>query len=148
MRAGLLDGRVRSGSFEWRPPGLAAWHLAHAPAVSVPADYLSRPDVAFPVVLALVAPGTPTRRTPGAVTVTLAPTAATTATALRTLPAELERDLRVAATGWDVLGNGPLGAAFVRSVPAGLAVLDRPTDALPPALKAPQTLPSLRNTRS
>ncbi|MFF5076619.1 hypothetical protein ACFY36_06180 [Actinoplanes sp. NPDC000266] len=140
VRAGLLDRHALDGAVAWRPPGWEAWHLAHAPRVTVPADYASRPDVAFPVVLAF---GGEARRTPGAVTVTVEPTAATTATALLTLPVQLGRDLRVTATDWDVRGTTPLAAAFVRSAPAGLAVLNQPAGALPPALKAPKTLPTL-----
>ncbi|MEU8817435.1 hypothetical protein [Actinoplanes sp. NPDC048796] len=137
VRAGLLDGRAGTGAIEWRPPGWDAWHLARAPRITLPADYASRPDVAFPVVLTF---GATSRRTPEAVTVTVDPTAATTAGALLTLPAQLGRDLRVTAIGWDVRGPSPLAAAFVRAVPAGLAVLDQPADTLPPALKAPKTL--------
>jgi hypothetical protein len=145
VRPGLLDARLRSGGFAWRPTGVHDWRLKGTPAVTIPADYLARPDVTFPVVLALVAPGTPARRTPGAVTVTIAPTARTTASALLTLPAALSRDLRVTTVGWDVQSSGPLGAAFVAAAPAGLAVLDQPAGALPPALAAPQTLPSARS---
>ncbi|MEV4349915.1 hypothetical protein AB0J83_36115 [Actinoplanes sp. NPDC049596] len=137
VQAGLLDGRAPAGTFEWRPPGWQQWHLARAPRITVPADYAARPQVAFPVALAL---GGAAPRTPEAVTVTVAPTSATTATALLSLPAELGRDLRVSMVGWDV--SGSLGAAFVKAAPAGLAVLDQPADELPPALKAPKTLPS------
>ncbi|SNY61042.1 hypothetical protein [Paractinoplanes atraurantiacus] len=140
VRAGLLDGHALTGTLEWRPPGWGAWHLARAPRITVPADYANRPDVAFPVVLAFG--GTP-RRTTEAVTVTVEPTAATTATALLTLPAQLGRDLRVTAIDWDVRGSAPLAAAFVKAAPAGLAVLDQPDGALPPALKAPKTLKGL-----
>ncbi|WP_250036297.1 hypothetical protein [Paractinoplanes maris] len=158
--AGRLDDRVHAGPLIWRPPALAAWHLAGPPTVWLPHDYRERPGDAFPVVLDLTGPGdrdagpgdrdagpgdrgAGSRRTPDAVTVTIAPTATTTASALRDLPAALGHDLRVTTTaGWDVVGDEPLAAAFVAAAPAGLAVLDQPVTALPPALAAPLRLPS------
>jgi len=139
VHAGLLDGRAGAGTFEWRPPGWEAWRLARAPRVTVPADYESRPDVTFPVVLAV---GGAPRRTADAVTVTIEPTATTTPAALLSLPTRLGQDLRVTATGWDVQSSAPLGAAFLKAAPAGLGVLNEPDGALPPALKAPKTLPT------
>lgn len=139
VAAGGLDHRLPPGPFPWRPAGLAAWHLAGPPLLTLPADYATRPDVTFPVVLDLVPRGTAARRTAEAVTVTAAPTARTNAVALRTLPAELRRALRVTAIGWDVVGGGRLGDALVRD---GLAARDRSTDDLPPALAAPMRLPS------
>ncbi|WP_249997694.1 hypothetical protein [Actinoplanes sp. M2I2] len=142
--AGLLDDRVRSDRLTWRPQGLAAWRLARPPTVTLPPDYRERPGVAFPVVLAFAGPGgpgAPPRRTPEAVTVTIAPTAGTTAAALSSLPDRLSHDLRVTTAGWDVVGRQPLAAAFVTGQPAGAAVLDQPVTALPPALTAPLRLP-------
>ena len=142
LRAGSLDARMRSTRFPWRPPELTAWHLTGPPTVALPRDYRARPDVTFPVVLVLTAPGEHARHTPEAVTVTLTPSATTTAAALRSLPTALGHDLRVAAVGWDVVGAGPLPAAIVAAEPPGFAVLNQPTGALPPALAAPLRLPS------
>ena len=140
VHAGLLDEHLPPGPFRWRPPGLAAWHLAGPPLVTLPADYRDRPRVEFPVVLAL---GTRAPRTDNAVTVTITPTARTTAAELlRTLPSDLRHDLRVSAVGWDVLGGRALGAAFAAGAPAGLAQRDRPIGDLPPALAAPLRLPT------
>jgi lysyl-tRNA synthetase class 2 len=150
--AGLLDGRLPSGratAVLWQPPDLPHWQLAGPPRVVVPAGYRERPGDTFPVVLDLVpavpAAVTAALRTTDAVTVVAVPTAATTATALLTLPGELRRDVRVSDVGWDVAGAGaqaPLAAAFVRAAPAGLAAYDRGIDELPPALAAPMRLPS------
>ncbi|MEU8240946.1 hypothetical protein AB0C07_22105 [Actinoplanes missouriensis] len=142
VRAGELGDDVPVGPFAWRPAGVDAWQLAGPPVVTVPEDYAGRTGVAFPVVVALVAPGTGSRRTPGAVTVTIAPTARTTVSALLSLPAALGRDVRVSGSGWDVTGGGALGVAFVDALPAGFADHDRPLGTLPPALAAPVTLPS------
>lgn len=138
-QAGRLDEMVRSRQLTWRPPGLAAWHLSRPPTVTLPRDYRERPGMAFPVVLAV---GRPARPAGEAVTVTIAPTAHTTAASLRRLPLDLAHDLRVTTTGWDVVGTGPLAAGFVAAAPAGLAVLNQPVDALPPPLAAPLRLPS------
>jgi lysyl-tRNA synthetase class 2 len=133
--AGRLDSLTAS-SFRWRPAGLPAWRLARPPLVTLPAGYRARPQVAFPVVLSL---GAAAPRTASAVTVTVAPTAHTTAFALRTLPGELCHDLRTTPTGWDVIGGGALGDTFVA---AGIAHrLPSPAD-LPPALAAPLRLPT------
>lgn len=136
--SGRLDDRLPARPVPWRPAGVASWHLARVPTLTVPADYRTRPGVVFPVVVDL---GGRLPRVADAVTVTLAPTARTTATALRTLPGVLRRDVRVTTTGWDVVGNARLGAALVRLLPPGLAVLDRPLTSLPPALAAPMLLP-------
>jgi hypothetical protein len=145
-RAGSLDVRVRSGTFTWRPPDLATWHLAAPPTVTLPRDYRDRPGMTFPVVLAFA--GTKAtaargdRTPPEFVAVTVSPGPGTTAAALLSLPGELERDLRVAASGWDVLGRSPVAAALVEGAPAGFAVLNQPVDALPPVLAAPLRLPA------
>ncbi|WP_433363064.1 hypothetical protein ACQPZX_31440 [Actinoplanes sp. CA-142083] len=136
VHAGRLDDHLPPGPFAWRPPELAAWRLAAPPTVRLPAGYQDRPDVTFPVVLVF---GAAPARTKSAVTVTLAPTSHTTATAVRTLPDALRHDLRVTATGWDVIGGGALGETFVTARVA--ARLPSPDD-LPPALAAPLRLPS------
>ena len=139
VSAGVLDAHLPPGPFPWRPSGLSSWHLAGTPIVSLPVDYPERTAVTFPVVLAL---GTPAPHLPDAITVSLTPTAKTTAAALRTLPGELRHDLRVSEIGWDVVGGGKLGSAFIATQPAGLA--DRVTSPgdLPPALAAPLRLPA------
>jgi hypothetical protein len=123
--AGALDGRVPDGPFLWRPPGLSAWKLAEPPTITLPVDYEQRSNVTFPVVVFV---GVPARRTPEAVTLTLAPTGGTT---LHGLPAQLRHDLRVAETGWAVVGDSRL-----------VGLPPRPVDALPPALAPPLQLPS------
>ncbi|GIF23744.1 lysyl-tRNA synthetase class 2 [Actinoplanes tereljensis] len=132
VAAGRLD-ELTATSFRWRPAELARWHLAAAPLVVLPADYRARPGVEFPVVLSF---GAAVPRTPSAVTVTVAPTARTE---LSGLPAALRKDLRVTATGWDLVGGGRLGDAFVA---AGIGVRDRSPADLPPALAAPLRLPT------
>ncbi|MFI5889963.1 hypothetical protein ACIA5D_07555 [Actinoplanes sp. NPDC051513] len=134
--AGLLDDHLPPGPFAWRPPELAAWRLAAPPTVRLPAGYRDRPGVTFPVVLVF---GATAPRTPSAVTVTVAPTSHTTAPALRTLPTALRHDLRVTATGWDVVGGGALGNAFVAD---RVATRLRSPDEMPPALAAPLRLPA------
>jgi lysyl-tRNA synthetase class 2 len=153
--AGRFDARLPDGratAVLWRPADLRAWRLAGPPRLVVPAGYRERPGDTFPVVLDLVpavravpAAVAAALRATGAVTVVAVPTAATTAAALRTLPGELRRDVRVSDAGWYVAGTGaqaPLAAAFVRAAPAGLAASDRGTNQLPPALAAPMRLPS------
>jgi lysyl-tRNA synthetase class 2 len=136
VAAGRLDAQSTTAPFRWHPAGLAAWHLSQPPLVTLPGDYRSRPGVSFPVVLSV---GAATTRTPSVVTVTIAPTARTTALDLRTLPGELRHDLRVTATGWDVTGGGELGDALVAE---GLGTrVHSPAD-LPPALAAPMKLPA------
>ncbi|HET6480089.1 MAG TPA: hypothetical protein VFG35_08645 [Actinoplanes sp.] len=136
----VAAGNASAGSFPWRPPGLSTWKLAEPPTVTLPDDYRRDKDLTFPVVLVFGQAGTPARRMPEAVTVTVAPTARTTVAALLTLPGALRHDLRVTANGWSV--EGPLAAAFVAAAPPGLAIVDLPADALPPALTAPLRLPS------
>ncbi|GIM91846.1 hypothetical protein [Paractinoplanes toevensis] len=130
--AGRLDDRPAT-TFRWRPAGLAQWHLAEPPLISLPADYRSRPDVEFPVVLTF---GAAAPHVSAAVTVTIAPTARSV---LSDLPASLRRDLRVTATGWDIVGGGPLGDALVA---AGVGTRDHSPADLPPALAAPLRLPT------
>lgn len=139
VHAGLLDNHLPPGPFAWRPRDLAAWHLAAPPTVTLPAGYATRARATFPVVLAI---GVPPPTIADAVLVRLAPTPRTTAGALLGLPSALRHDLRVTTSGWDVVGGGPLGAAFVAAAPAGLAARDRAPDELPPALAAPMRLPS------
>jgi len=139
VTAGRLDSLAGDGRpLRWLPDDLDRWHLAKAPELRLPALYRDRPGDTFPVLLELSG-GEPV---PGAVTVEIAPTAATTASALLSLPADLRRDVRVSTFGWDVTGAGPeakLAAALAR---AGLGVANRPPDELPPPLAAPLRLPS------
>jgi len=137
--AGVLDAHLPPGPFPWRPSGLSSWHLSGTPIVSLPADYQERTDVTFPVVLVL---GGTAAHPPDAITVSIRPTARTTAADLRTLPGALRHDLRVSEIGWDVVGGGKLGNAFVATQPAGLADRVTSPDDLPPALAAPLRLPT------
>jgi hypothetical protein len=102
--AGRLDAELHgtaAASVPWQPADVAAWRLAGAPTVMVPANYLSRPSVSYPVVLSLGGPGSLL----DVVSVVVAPTAATTAEALATLPADLGQDLRVTARGWALVAS-------------------------------------------
>ncbi|MBL7256417.1 hypothetical protein [Paractinoplanes lichenicola] len=136
VRAGGLDDRV-AGTFTWRPSGWASWHLVGPPTVALPADYRSRPGVAFPVLLSSVP-----SRTPEAVTVSVEPTGRTTPQDLQALAAALRRDLRVTAAGWAV-DVGPLSGSLVTLGTPGAS----PSD-LPPPLTAPLTLPSAAPVRT
>ena len=132
-RAGRLDAAVSAppGSaavIAWRPPDLSRWRLSGVPRIVLPADYRQRPADTFPVVLALVPDPGPllatARRTPDVVTIVAVPTARTSAAALRNLPVQLSRDVRVTASGWDVAASGPqaaLAAALIRDEPPGFA---------------------------
>jgi hypothetical protein len=139
VTAGRLDALAADGRpVRWLPGDLGRWHLARAPELRLPAGYRDRPGDTFPVLLELSG-GAPA---PQAVTVVLAPTAATTAAALLTLPADLRRDVRVNPTGWDVTGAGPETRLAQALAGAGLGVANRPPDELPPPLAAPMRLPS------
>jgi lysyl-tRNA synthetase class 2 len=139
VHAGVLDAHLPPGPFRWRPSILSSWRLAGTPVVSLPVDYRERTGVTFPVVLVL---GATAPHTPDAITVRIVPTARTTAAGLRTLPGALRHDLRASPIGWDVVGGGKLGDAFIATQPAGLAGREATPDDLPPALAAPQRLPT------
>jgi hypothetical protein len=100
--AGRLDEEVHTGVVPWRADRAAAWQLASAPSLLVPAGYADRPMVSFPVVLSLVTPHG-VRPLADTVTVVAAPTPKTTAASLAALSAELGRDLRVTARGWAIV---------------------------------------------
>jgi hypothetical protein len=115
-QAGRLDVELHGTAAEtvpWQPSDVATWRLAAPPTVVVPADYLARPSVSYPVVLSLGDPG----RNLADVSVAAVPTAATTAAALATLPAELSRDLRVTTQGWALVASAKQ-AAFARQLMA------------------------------
>jgi lysyl-tRNA synthetase class 2 len=139
VHAGVLDAHVPPGPFPWHPSILSSWHLSGTPIVSLPVDYPERTGVTFPVVLVL---GAPAPHPPDAITVSIVPTARTTAAELGTLPGALRHDLRVSEIGWDVVGGGKLGNAFIAAEPAGLADRAASPGDLPPALAAPQRLPT------
>jgi hypothetical protein len=148
---GRLDDDLAPGTaIAWRPPGWTSWRLARAPVVVAPASYRRLPQDTFPVVLALVAAAGPAlaaaRRVPDAVTVVAVPTRDTTAAALRSLPEELRRDVRVTTTGWDLVAasrQAELGAALAASGPPGLvASRGWHPDRLAAPLAAPLRLPS------
>ncbi|BEL04085.1 hypothetical protein Q0Z83_022760 [Actinoplanes sichuanensis] len=101
---GALDGWLRShgGTFTWQPSGWADWHLAAAPTVVVPADYLDHSDLRYSVVVVLGDGGTdPPAGAEQTVVVYARTTAATTAATLtEDLPARLGHDLRVTGRRW------------------------------------------------
>ncbi|MGX6607435.1 hypothetical protein ACWKSP_35715 [Micromonosporaceae bacterium Da 78-11] len=123
--AGRLDGSLattQSGVL-WRAGGAPAWHLADPPVLIAPTGYDQRADLTFPVVLALVDAdrSAPARTLAGAlpdvVTVVLVPTGATTAAALTTLAAQLDRDTRVTGRGWAIVAD-PSHAGLARQLEA------------------------------
>ncbi|GAB1692103.1 hypothetical protein [Krasilnikovia sp. M28-CT-15] len=94
-------------------PAARAWHLAEPPAIITPAGYEARPGATYPVIVVLTAAAhltevrTAAQRTPGVVTVLLAPTALTSAAALASLGAELHQAARVADQGWALVTDQP-----------------------------------------
>jgi hypothetical protein len=123
--AGRLDETLRThgaATLPWRPPGEAGWHLAGHPALVVPAGYTDRPGVTFPVLLDLAG----AHRAGDTVTVHLAPTARTGVASLAALPADLARDVRVAARGWAIVApmtDAAFAAELVRSAPGRFVAL-------------------------
>jgi mRNA-degrading endonuclease toxin of MazEF toxin-antitoxin module len=121
--AGRLDGWLaaqrstgQAQSFPWRPTGWASWHLAGAPTVTVPAEYLAHRQWRYPAVVVLGerAPAV----TGPTVLVSVTTTAATAAAALATrMPAELGRDLRVTGHRW-ALVTAAADNALARSMVA------------------------------
>ncbi|AGL16778.1 hypothetical protein [Actinoplanes sp. N902-109] len=148
---GRLDAQVGDGAdVVWQPAGSAAWHLAAPPRIVVPAGYARLPHARFPVILALVPAAGPAvaaaRRIPGAITVVAVPGRHTTAAVLRDLPADLCRDVRATAQGWDLVAAGPqarLGRDLVRTQPPGFVVAHgwAPQQLAAP-LAAPMRLPA------
>jgi hypothetical protein len=155
-QAGRLDTELHGTAAEsvpWQPADAATWRLAGAPTVMVPANYLSRPAVSYPVVLSLGGPGSAA----AVVSVVAVPTAATTAGALATLPAELSQDLRVTARGWALVASAKqaaLAKQLMAAMPGrfGALVMVRgdnwpaaehaAVDQTSPPLAAPLRLPS------
>jgi hypothetical protein len=127
--AGRLDTNLRgsaAATVSWRPDGLAGWRLAVPPSVVVPAGYVTRPTVSYPVVLSLLAPGPDVTaavraaKRQSAVGVVAVPTSGTTPAALLALFVDLQRDLRVTARGWalvDTPGQAALGRRLAAAAP-------------------------------
>lgn len=158
---GRLDRQLTSPvgkpvTIVWRPPSLARWRLSGPPRIIVPADYRARTGDRFPVVLDLAAAEGPAvaaaQHTADAVTVVVLPTRNTAAAALRDLPAELTRDVRVTTLGWAVLAaaaQAALAAGLIHAeAPGFAAVRAAPTATawaagrLPAPLAAPLRLPA------
>jgi hypothetical protein len=152
VAAGRLDGSLTAPAGQpqvlaWRPRSVSRWKLAGVPELVLPAGYQSRPGVAFPVVLALVADPraalATARRLADVITVVAVPTAGTSAAALADLPAELRRDVRATAGGWDVVAPDQLTARLAAAEPPGfVAARGWSADTLPAPLAAPMRLPA------
>jgi hypothetical protein len=157
--AGRLDGWLAAQptagqveSFPWRPSGWTSWHLAGAPTVTVPADYLVHPQWRYSAVVVL-GERAPALTGP-TVLVSVPTTAATAASALATtMPAELGRDLRVTGHRW-ALVTAAADNALARSMatlargrfPAvafvGTAAPVHPLVVHPPVVKPPVVKPA------
>jgi hypothetical protein len=133
--AGRLDGLVHGAAaavLPWHPAGAAAWRLAGAPRVVLPADYRNRPSVTYPAMVSLVDTGVEAAaavraaRGVAAVGLVAVPTAGTAAAALATLPAQLTAAVRVNGRGWAVEATARqagLAAQLVRSAPGTFGAL-------------------------
>lgn len=162
VRAGDLDAALAGRSaLPWHPRELHRWHLAAAPTVTVPPDYLGPGSTQYPVVVTLGDARSAAAPVAGVVTVVLTPTRATTARALSTLVLELRKDLRVTAQGWAVVagaGETALAGQLARALPAqfeALAVVQHsPTAGLaslgrtPPGTALAVVRPASARTRS
>ncbi|MEV4641135.1 hypothetical protein AB0J80_27715 [Actinoplanes sp. NPDC049548] len=131
VRAGALDSALAGRSeLDWHPRDLRRWHLAAPPKAFVPPDYPTRGTARFPVLLVLGDTAV-TAPEAGAVTVALRPTAATTATALRSLVADLGKDVRVTPGGWVMVAGADqaaLAGHLARTSPGlfrAIAVVER-----------------------
>jgi hypothetical protein len=136
LHSRAVEGARNGLVFEWRPSGVATWHLAAAPVIYVPPRYFTAKTARFPVVL-VVAPG---KAGPAqgawdphklnsvvphadaevnpAVLVFLRTDHADETVLTQVLPSQLDEDLRTAGRGWAVVG---LGA----EAPAGFTALTR-----------------------
>jgi hypothetical protein len=115
--AGRLDAWLATQpsvrTFPWRPSGWTSWHLAGAPTVTVPLDYLEHPSWRYSVVVVM---GPRPWSLPGldgpTVVVDVTTTAGTSASVLAVgLPVALGRDLRVSGHRWALVtaaGDGVL----------------------------------------
>jgi lysyl-tRNA synthetase class 2 len=134
-RAGRIDALVHghgAAALPWRPASVSAWRLVATPVVVVPAGYLARRSVTFPVVLSLVDAG-PDRaaairaaKRVATVSVVVAPSAGTTAAALATLPANLDEDVRATTHGWAIVATARqavLAVRLIRSAPSRFGAL-------------------------
>jgi hypothetical protein len=123
--AGRLDAWLAAQpsllSFPWRPSGWTSWHLAAAPTVTVPADYVAHPSWRYSAVLVLGArPWALPALTGPTVLVNVTTTAATPAAALaEVLPGSLGRDLRVTSHRWALVTSAADGALARRVVTVG-----------------------------
>ncbi|MEV6597109.1 hypothetical protein AB0M36_09640 [Actinoplanes sp. NPDC051346] len=128
---GELDGTLAGRSTTtWEPPDLKSWRLAATPTVTVPSEYSpaypaadSRP---YPVLVVLGASGVVADPVPGVVMVTLIPTRATNAQALRTLLPSLRRAFRVTSDRWALVagaGEVTLAGRLVRALPTQFSAM-------------------------
>ncbi|MFI5494752.1 hypothetical protein [Actinoplanes sp. NPDC051859] len=107
-RTGELDSALAGRTtLPWQPSDLPGWRLSGPPTVTVPPEYHTAGAGEYPVLVVLGAPSKAPAPVPGAVTVALTPTKDTTAEALRTLIADLRKDLRVTERGWALVAGAP-----------------------------------------
>lgn len=155
LESGKLDGKLDGGrTITWTPAEAAGWHLAAAPLLVTPAGYATPPVRSFPVAVALTTVAqTPAVRAAaaaadGVLTLVLAPTRDTTASALAGLPGLLAQDARVMAQ--TVVLAGPSFASLAAAWPGrpsvitgfGAAQFADAARVLPAPLTAPQKLPA------
>jgi hypothetical protein len=125
LKGRAADGARKGLYFDWKPDGLASWHLAAVPTVFVPAAYFTSTALLFPVVV-VAAPdkvGPPqagwddkqaadvVRAAEGdgnpAIVVFLRTAKPDAGPLLATdLPTRLDNDLRVGPRGWAAVGIG------------------------------------------
>jgi len=116
QQPGRLDGSLAAGAaagpgLSWSPPEATAWRLAAPARIIPPSGYAGRPDHSFPVIVVLAGPGETlpvharSESVPDVLTLVVTPAPTTVANDLLTIPARLERDARVTATGWAVVAD-------------------------------------------
>lgn len=150
QKAGRLDRTVhspRAAALPWHAYGSAAWRLAGPPTVILPSGYVARTSVSYPAVLDLVDPGPDGAAAVRAamrmstITVVAVPTAATTASALTTLPGQLCRDARATTHGWAIVATprqAGLAQRIIAALPgrfSSLALVGRAAVHVPPGVE-------------
>ncbi len=152
LKGRAADGARKGLYFDWKPTGLASWHLAAVPTVFVPAAYFTSTALQFPVVVVAAAEKSGpaqaawddkqtaaadmVRAAEGqgnpAIVVFVRTAKPDTGPLLATeLPTRLDNDLRVAPRGWAAVGIGadaPMALTVLGEAPgryrAAVAVAD------------------------
>jgi lysyl-tRNA synthetase class 2 len=127
QRAGRLDNKLHgtgAAALPWHPASGGSWRLVGAPTMVTPTGYTSRAMLSYPAVLDLVDPGPDGKaavtaaRGIAAVSVVAVPSAATTAAALASLPADLSGDVRATTRGWAIVATAKRAALAERLIAA------------------------------